>query len=397
MATINYENKEAISVNPTIPNKNKVVDSDMNLIKQVGNQILTTMGVYTDDWNSATTYAIGEIAIYDNRIFKNLTGTNTATTPDQDTTNWEETTISSMAAGAASGDTLPIGSIVPYGTTTAPTNWLVCDGSAVSRTTYANLFAVIGTSFGSGDGSTTFNLPDLRGRVPVGQKDNDSDFDGMGVTGGEKTHILTIQEMPSHKHTMQDRGRLLYWDATLNNVGLKQGTGADIPVESTWNDNTANVGGGQAHNNLQPYQTVNYIIKAKQSAGVVANVSNTQSESTTDTYSCDYINGIVESGSNANGYYTKYADGTLICRYYIGPVDTNQGAGATKAVTFPYEFVDTNWQVSLTMTNGQAYWSQVASSISDKDKTGFNFKSWNDGGGNNTGQYWDYVAIGKWK
>ena len=126
-------------------------------------------------------------------------------------------------------------------------------------------------------------------------------------------------------------------------------------------------------------------------------IVNEYSESTSETYSCDYVNGIIESGSNANGYYTKYADGTLICRYYIGPVDTNQGAGTTKVVTFPYEFVDTNWQVSLTMTNGQAYWSQVASSISDKAKTGFNFKSWNDGGGNNTGQYWDYVAIGKWK
>ena len=283
MATINYVDKEALNVNPNILDKNKVNASDMNLIKVVGNQILTTMGVYTDDWNSATTYAIGEIAIYDNRIFKNLTGTNTATTPDLDTTNWEETTISAMAAGAASGDTLPIGSIVPYGTTTAPTNWLVCDGSAVSRTTYANLFAVIGTSFGSGDGSTTFNLPNLKGRVAVGQDTSDTSFDTMGETGGEKTHTLTIDEMPSHKHTV--------------NYSSSPGTSVGVTAMGTKLSDSSQIvqatGGGQAHNNLQPYQVVCYIIKANQSAGLVANVSTTKTSSATDTYSCNYINGIL--------------------------------------------------------------------------------------------------------
>lgn len=100
MATYSYEYKQAINVNPDIPNKNKVTDSDLNLIKDVGNQILTTMGVYEDTWNGNYTYEEGEIAIYDNRIFKNLTGINTQITPDQDTTNWEEVTISAMASGA---------------------------------------------------------------------------------------------------------------------------------------------------------------------------------------------------------------------------------------------------------------------------------------------------------
>ena len=96
------------------------------------------------------------------------------------------------------------------------------------------------------------------GRVLVGQDTSQTEFDTIGETGGEKTHTLTTQEMPSHSHTMYDRGRLLYWDATLNNVGIKQGTGVDRPIESTWNDSTANAGGGQAHNNLQPYQVVAY-------------------------------------------------------------------------------------------------------------------------------------------
>ena len=299
MATLNYEDKVAINVNPNIPEKNKVTDGNMNLIKQVGNQILTTMGVYTDNWSSSATYNVDETAIYDNRIFKNLTGTNTATTPDQDTTNWEETTLASMSGGGGggvTGDTLPIGSIVPYGSTTAPTNWLVCDGSAVSRTTYADLFAVIGTSFGAGNGSTTFNLPNLKGKVPVGYNSSETEFDTMGETGGEKTHTLTTDEIPSSV------GLLNKIDNTY--------PGAVLSATSGWKYNAnreINASYGQPHNNLQPYQTVNYIIKAKQSAGVVANVSNTQSNSQVDTYSCDYINNAKAPGINTpheTGYTT---------------------------------------------------------------------------------------------
>ena len=77
-------------------------------------------------------------------------------------------------------DTVAIGTIVPFGGNVAPTNWLICDGSAVSRTTYASLFAVIGTSFGEGDGSTTFNLPDFRDRTPVGVNASGNHFKTIG-------------------------------------------------------------------------------------------------------------------------------------------------------------------------------------------------------------------------
>jgi hypothetical protein len=89
----------------------------------------------------------------------------------------------------------PAGAVVMYagGTGTLPAGYLVCDGAAVSRTTYAALFAAIGLTYGSGDGSTTFNLPNFKGRVPVGRDPLDPSFDGMGETGGEKTHVLTIR------------------------------------------------------------------------------------------------------------------------------------------------------------------------------------------------------------
>lgn len=70
----------------------------------------------------------------------------------------------------------------------------MCDGSAVSRTTYATLFTAIGTAYGTGDGSTTFNIPDLRGRIAVGK--NAATFSTLGATGGEETHTLTTPEIP---------------------------------------------------------------------------------------------------------------------------------------------------------------------------------------------------------
>lgn len=85
--------------------------------------------------------------------------------------------------------------------TSAPQGFLLEDGSAVSRTVYADLFALIGTKFGSGDGSTTFNLPNSRGKATIGRDTRDADYDQVGDTSGAKTHTLTIAEMPAHTHT----------------------------------------------------------------------------------------------------------------------------------------------------------------------------------------------------
>lgn len=89
-----------------------------------------------------------------------------------------------------------VGSIILYPLTTIPNDFLVCDGSAVSRTDYATLFAVIGTTYGAGDGSTTFNLPNLSGKVAIGQ----SSTYLLGDTGGEETHTLSTDEIAAHTH-----------------------------------------------------------------------------------------------------------------------------------------------------------------------------------------------------
>lgn len=96
----------------------------------------------------------------------------------------------------------PVGSTVNGYWTTAPSGYLLEDGSAVSRETYAALFAVIGITFGAGDGSTTFNLPDSRGKVSVAKNTADTEFNTIGETGGEKAHLLVAAELPSHLHTI---------------------------------------------------------------------------------------------------------------------------------------------------------------------------------------------------
>jgi microcystin-dependent protein len=217
----------------------------------------------------------------------------------------------------------PTGEISMWATGSAPTGWLICDGSAISRTTYAALFAVIGTVYGAGDGSTTFNLPNLKGRVVVGRDSADADWDTLGETRGSKTHTLTISEMPVHSHTQNAHNHsqvahnhsqnahnhLLYLiatssdgshrheftDAGTNSVARTTSTGTantssttqvtdyteyagthshtgytvdstatNIEATATNVEATAtnnNTGSGVAHNNIQPSIVLNFIIR----------------------------------------------------------------------------------------------------------------------------------------
>jgi len=141
--------------------------------------------------------------------------------------------------------------------------WLKCDGRAISRDFYSQLFDTIGTSFGSGDGSTTFNLPDCRGRVlgVLGQ--------GSGLTNrtignlvGAETHTLTISEMPSHNHSITDPGHTHSYINNTNNQNTDNAFASetaadDADLSKTTGSSTTgitinNTGGGDAHNNMQP-------------------------------------------------------------------------------------------------------------------------------------------------
>lgn len=142
-----------------------------------------------------------------------------------------------------------------------PDGWLVCDGTQVSRTTYSDLYTAIGEAFGSGDGSTTFNLPNFEGRFPVGSRYYGGNHNmWLGATGGEEYHTLDIDEMPEHDHSQYPNGDI-YW----RRIGNLDG----IPNEwvAIWNANYDPVilvseGGNQPHENLPPYLAVHFIIYA---------------------------------------------------------------------------------------------------------------------------------------
>lgn len=180
------------------------------------------------------------------------------------------------------GDDPDLGAIRLHPTNTAPDNWMICDGSAINRVAYADLFALVGTTYGVGDGSTTFNIPNLKGRVAVGRDGSQTEFDVLGETGGEKTHTLTSAEMPTHTHTQNSHTHAtsnasypnfaIYQDTmSQETVGEIAGTGwqmaqttGSITSSTATGSTTAtnqNAGSGGAHNNLQPYLVVNFIIK----------------------------------------------------------------------------------------------------------------------------------------
>ena len=153
------------------------------------------------------------------------------------------------------------GFIYPLASATVPEGFLLCDGAEYSRTEYVELFATIGTTYGEGDGSTTFNVPNLQTRVPIGANENYK----LGSTGGEETHTLTKQEMPSHTHPIG--GGEMY-----NAVG-GYGYNGQMAKDPNSKQNvtygaTDSAGGSQPHNNMQPYTVVNYIIATGKDTGV---------------------------------------------------------------------------------------------------------------------------------
>lgn len=146
-----------------------------------------------------------------------------------------EAVLAELQANILAAVVVPTGGLLPYGGASAPAGWLLCDGSAISRATYAALFAVLGTAYGAGNGTTTFNLPDLRGRVPVGVDGGAGHItanNARGNTGGN--------DDGTHQHTIQTR--------TANSAG-----GAGLVWGAIGHTDDAGV--------LPPYQVVQYIIK----------------------------------------------------------------------------------------------------------------------------------------
>ena len=184
--------------------------------------------------------------------------------------NYEATKYDFDGANLTGIEGIPTATIVPWSSASVPSGFLECDGSAVSRSTYATLFGIVGTTYGVGDGSTTFNVPDLADNVPVGKSNNKA----LASTGGANTvastgnvggstanATLSTAQLASHSHS--GGGNLAF------NTPGAQGDG---PRFSPANTGNAGSGSGHSHNMsatfsgdatsvLQPYLALIYIIK----------------------------------------------------------------------------------------------------------------------------------------
>jgi microcystin-dependent protein len=179
-----------------------------------------------------------------------------------------------------------VGEIKMWGVSSAPTGYLLCNGAAVSRTTYAALFAVYGTTFGSGDGATTFNVPDFRDRMPIGAGSTYS----LAATGGAATTTIATTNLPAHNHGATSTSTSVVTDAGHSHVVGSRDSTADngggyaqefvsapnqangpntatstvttgITVATTTTTTTSNTGSGTALTTISPYLGIYYIIK----------------------------------------------------------------------------------------------------------------------------------------
>lgn len=180
------------------------------------------------------------------------------------------------AAGQALQDHLnltpiPPGTVTAWGgdvtkTSTIPPGWLVCDGREVGRDVYPALFRAIGVSYGQGNGKSSFKLPDLRGRVPLGAGSGSGLTPRIvGQTTGEEAHTLNTNELPSHQHAvgLQNDGGVIPGNLQLGSAGNTFGFHSSGTVGHGAPDDglTGSTGAGGGHNNMQPSLVVSYLIK----------------------------------------------------------------------------------------------------------------------------------------
>lgn len=167
---------------------------------------------------------------------------------------------------------VPVGLISPYAGSSAPTYWVLCDGRTLSQTTYSALYSILGSTYNTGgESGGTFRIPDLRGRIPVGL-DNMSGVMGaanvissltaLGTKGGETNHVLTQAELPAHTHSLSPNIPFTstYSSTASNTNAANASTG--FVNNTSYASATGSIGSGSGHNNLQPYNGLNYIIYA---------------------------------------------------------------------------------------------------------------------------------------
>jgi microcystin-dependent protein len=169
---------------------------------------------------------------------------------------------------------VPIGTVLPFANNVAPFGYLICDGTAISRTQYAYLYGVIGTKYGVGDGNDTFNLPDFRAKFPIGYNSDKP----LGTSGGSFLKTITVNNLPAHSHTGTTDSNGVHSHTYTRqqvpqNIAAAEGGTTTAANETTFQADTDtagahthtftsnNTGGGQQLDVTNPYITVTYIIR----------------------------------------------------------------------------------------------------------------------------------------
>jgi len=279
-----------------------------------------------------------------------------------------DTSIELNGLPIGSGGSLPIGSIIEYPTsdpTKIPSGYLLCDGSEISRTEYPDLFDLIGTSFGAGNGTSTFNLPNYKGRVSVGYDSNDTDFNSVGKTGGSK-------ELQKHTHTYVIPGNVNPTSHSYSSDFFTYAGWGSSFHDSIMDSQSAGTGNS---GNLQPYLVVVYIIKATTEstpAPQSSEIVNSYTESESDAYSCDYINNnyrptiLYDNPSGSNGAITL-SDSSSNYSYLEVYFFTNDGLqyeGYQKCMMAGNNNTNHSLMATWTNTNGSCYFKVKNISIS---------------------------------
>lgn len=274
---------DVMSVNSASSSTAGVVKIDNSTLKINGSgqvYVTDTHSGLTNNPHNVTASQVGlgsvvnDIASLNSQVNTLSSSTTNSINSLQSQINSNQTSISNQSAetdtkladldNSVSAHVVPVGAIMPFAGPSIPQKWVLCDGRALSRSSYSQLYGAIGTSYGSGNGSTTFNVPDLRGRVIAGQGTSGR-LSGwsLGSTGGQDSVTLTVSQMPSHDHVWfgenddaNSSGGGGGYGGKRSNVGVRnpQNVPYGKPTYTTY------TGGNGSHTNIQPTMTMNYII-----------------------------------------------------------------------------------------------------------------------------------------
>lgn len=221
----------------------------------------------------------------------------------------KQTGNTSLVAGGTLYADAPIGAIQAFGGTSAPAGWLLCQGQAISRTTYAALFAVIGTAFGAGDGSTTFNVPDLREATTKGAGETGQTVGAHVKSGGLAVGEFIDDRLQSHNHN--------YYNSYYEGPYYAKSEGILSYYNAGQAANTFNETGRTGDTTEVKAVGVNYIIKAQQVALPldIVNQVETVAGNSAETYIEQKLKGVLEYTLTVSGEWRNYTTNHMVIRF----------------------------------------------------------------------------------